>query len=292
MSGGTPPKEKIRLQGVEQTLLPMVMFKIRDAESPHPILGDPYAKQLLDRCDVDLEASHFSATMDPRYVTWIANRAKRFDDWCQEFLDAHQEPVTVLHLGCGLDCRYFRVKRRPGAEVWWIDLDQPMVVDLRRRLIPGPVEGDYALRTLDVTREGWYRDVPSDRPTMIIAEGVMPYLEPEEGQKLIKDLVEYFGGSEQGGGCRCQLVFDTLGSLSVRLTKHIKALRSSRAMFKWGVDEPEQLLGIHPRLQLKDRILWREYMDGHPPFFGKYGTALAAVMPSFNKNIQFWRFDF
>lgn len=286
------PKEKIRLKGVEQTLLPMVLFKVRDAQNPRPILDDPYAKQLLARCDIDLDATHFSATADDRYVTWIANRAKRFDQWSQDFLDAHQEPVTVLHLGCGLDCRYFRVERRPDAAVRWIDLDQLMVVDLRNRLIPGPVEGDYALRTLDVTKEGWYRDVPADRPTLIVAEGLMPYLEPDQGQKLIRDLVEYFGSGNGENRHDGQLVFDTLGTLSIRLTGYIKALRSSKAAFKWGVDEPEQILGIHSQLQLKDRILWREYMSGHPPFFGKYGTVAASVMPSFEKNIQFWRFDF
>lgn len=289
---GSTPKEKIQLKGVEQTLLPMVLFKVRDSQSSSPILGDPYAKQLLDRCDVDLGATHFSATVDDTYVTWIANRAKRFDQWTQEFLDSHQGPVTVLHLGCGLDCRYFRVERRPEAEVRWIDIDQLMVVDLRGRLIPGPVDGDYALRTLDVTKEGWFRDVPADRPTLIVAEGLMPYLEPEQGQKLIRDLVQYFGSGENGDGHKGQLVFDTLGSLSVRLTGYIKALRTSRATFKWGVDEPEQIRELHPKLQLKDRVLWKEYMDGHPPFFGKYGTMAASVMPSFQKNIQFWRFDF
>ncbi|KAH8201956.1 hypothetical protein TruAng_003869 [Truncatella angustata] len=286
------PKEKIRLEGVEQTLLPMVLFKIRDAQNPKPILGDPFAKQLLDCCDIDLEASHFSATTDDRYVTWIANRARRFDLWGQEFLNSTKEPVTVLHLGCGLDCRYFRLERRPESDVRWIDLDQLMVVDLRNRLIPGPVEGDYALRTLDVTNEGWFRDVPADRPTIIIAEGLMPYLVPEEGQKLIRDMVEYFGGGVADNGHKCQIVFDTLGSLSVKLTSYVKALRTSRAQFRWGVDEPEQLLLIHPQLKLRDRILWREYMDSHPPFFGKYGTIAASVLPSFDKNIQFWRFDF
>lgn len=279
------PKEKVLLQGVEQTLLPMVMFKYRDAQNASPILGDPYARQLLERCDVDLEASHFKFTQDERYVTWIATRAKRLDQWCQEFLDTHgNEPTTVLHLGCGLDCRYFRVRK--NRQVRWIDVDMPLVVDLRSRLIPAP-EGDYRLRTLSVADEGWYRDIPADRPTLVIAEGLFMYLEPDVGRRAIRDLVEYFGGGGPG-----QLAFDTLGSVSVLLTSYIKALRTSRSVFRWGVDEPHEIETLHPNLRLRDRVLWREFMDSHPPFFGHYGTTIASYMPSFSKNIQFWRFDF
>lgn len=280
------PKEKVILAGSEQTLLPMVMFKLRDAQSPSPILGDPYARQLLERCDVDMDASHFKFTTDQRYVTWIANRAKRLDQWCQEFLDAHPEPVTVVHLACGLDCRFFRVTK--SSRVRWVDIDQPLVVDLRSRLIPQP-EGDYTLRTLDVAASGWFRDLPADRPTLIVAEGLTPYLEPEDGKAMLRDLVEYFGGREGHGG---QLLFDSLGSLSVNLTSFIKALRSSGSAFKWGIDEPDEITSLHPRLELRDRIQWREFMDSHPPFFGPYGTPMASILPSFEKNIQFWRFDF
>ncbi|KAI1840780.1 hypothetical protein JX265_012935 [Neoarthrinium moseri] len=281
------PKEKVQLQGVEQTLLPMVLFKARDTLSPNPILGDQWAKPLLDQCDIDMDASHFKFTTDPRYVTWIANRSKRLDQWTQEFLDSHEEPVTVLHLACGLDCRYFRVNK--PSNVRWIELDQPLVVDLRKRLIMQP-PGDYTLRTLSVTDDGWFRDIPADRPTIIVAEGLVMYLEQEKGEKLIRDLVDYFKGPNGQG--QCQLVFDTLGTLSVRLTSYIKALRTSKSVFKWGIDEPQQIERLHPQLKMRDRILWREFMDSHPPFFGKYGTLAASVMPSFEKNIQFWRFEF
>jgi hypothetical protein len=39
-------------------------------------------------------------------------RAKHLDDWTREFLAAHRR-ATVLHLGCGLDSRVFRVSASP-----------------------------------------------------------------------------------------------------------------------------------------------------------------------------------
>ncbi|TLD29096.1 hypothetical protein PspLS_03349 [Pyricularia sp. CBS 133598] len=59
MSSNTAPepaKEKVNLQGVEDTLLTTLFAKARDAESATPILGDVHARPVLDRCDVDLPA--------------------------------------------------------------------------------------------------------------------------------------------------------------------------------------------------------------------------------------------
>jgi O-methyltransferase involved in polyketide biosynthesis len=147
-------------------------------------------------------------------------------------------------------------------------------------------------RPSDVTSQGWFHDIPADRPTLIIAEGLTPYLEPSKGKRLFRDLVEYFGTSTDKEVRQNHIIFDTLGSLSVRLTSYIPALRSSRSAFRWGIDDPREVEDTHPRLQLVDRILWKEYMDLHPPFFGRYGTMAASVLPLFKKNIQFWRFRF
>ncbi|KAK8076547.1 hypothetical protein PG994_003819 [Apiospora phragmitis] len=143
---GERPKDKIRLKGVEETLFCTLLPKGRDAESPNPVLGDPYASRLIDPCDVDLSRSTFQAGDNDRAIRWVVNRTMTFDRWCRDFLQKHKhEPVTVLYLGCGLDCRAHRVKQGPAVP--WIDLDRPLVVDLRRRLIPQAPAGDYRLRT-------------------------------------------------------------------------------------------------------------------------------------------------
>ena len=51
---------------------------------------------------------------------------RRFLDGCSE--------CTVLHLGCGLDTRVYRVN--PASTVRWYDFDLPDVIELRRRLFP------------------------------------------------------------------------------------------------------------------------------------------------------------
>ncbi|KAH8649383.1 S-adenosyl-L-methionine-dependent methyltransferase [Xylariales sp. PMI_506] len=287
------PREKIRLQGVEQTMLATVFLKYRDAKNDQPILGDPYAAQLLERCDINMDDSHFKHLADERYVQFILSRTKRLDQWCQDFIDTYEgrnEPVTILHLGCGLDCRHLRVRR--GPNVRWIDLDRPLAVDLRNRLMAQSVnndnvngDSDYVLRTLTIgSDESWLRDIPADRPTLVIAEGLLYYLQPAQTERTIHDIVEYFGHGE--------LLFDSLGYWSVKLTSMAKFLKTSKTAFLWWVEEPEQIEALHPNLRVRERVKWKDFMESHPPFFGSHITPVMSLLPSFTNNIQFWRWEF
>lgn len=52
-------------------------------------------------------------------------RALYFDPCTRAFLAANPE-ATVLHLGCGLDTRVYRIN--PGPKVRWFDVDFPSVI--------------------------------------------------------------------------------------------------------------------------------------------------------------------
>lgn len=133
----------------------------------------------------------------------------------------------------------------------WIDLDRPMVVNLRQKIFTHP-PGDYTLRTFDLSNEAWLQDLPADRPTLVLAEGLLCYLDPETVQKLLCDLADYLPGG--------QIAFDKLGSLSISLTSRVGFLKSSKSTFQWGVDEPKLIEEFHPKLMLKDCVNKKDYM--------------------------------
>lgn len=287
------PREKVRLHEVELTLLPNLLWKALDAQHKSPVLGDPYAGRILDRIeDLDLEGTYGT---DERWVRYVAGRARRIDAWTAEFLDRHAgERVTVLHLACGLDARDLRVPRDPET-VRWVDVDRPLVTNLRERLFaPGwgadEPYGDYSLRSLNVTEGRWYSDIPADRPTLIVAEGLFMYLTPDEAERVISGLLDYFG--------RGTLVFDTVGSLAVNHTKRANLLKPSGSKFQWGVDDARTVLGIHPKLRLTDQLRWYEFMgvepckDNAPPWFGPKAMTLAQLTSAFKDNGQVLRFEF
>ncbi|KAK2613164.1 hypothetical protein N8I77_000091 [Diaporthe amygdali] len=274
-------KEKISLTGPEELLMGTLFLRAHDSRAAKPILGDHYAQQVLDRCDIDTDRTHYP-TGEP-WVRALNCRTKQLDDWCQDFLDRHGDnPVTVVHLACGLDSRYWRVRK--GSNVRWIDIDQPAVVELRSRLISQP-DGDYTLRTLPITKPGWTSDFSTDRPTLVIAEGLFMYLEPEEGRAIFQEVAEKFSEGE--------IMFDSQCSLSKFLTSWISVFRSSGSVFKWGTDNPHgEVEAAHPKLKLKDQKLWQDYVGTHPPLFGELGTYVASWMPSFKWNLCLSRFRF
>lgn len=261
-------REKVTLQQVEQTLLITLFWKSLDAQSHNPTLGCRRAGAVLTRLE-DVGWLEGAYGTDPRWVAYVAGRAARIDTWTREFLASWPgRRVTVLHLACGLDSRDRRVGRDPEL-VRWVDVDRPLVANLRERLMMGgdcvvddeedeedgvglrPV-GDYSLRTLNVTEGRWYSDIPADRPTLVVAEGLFPYLSPSEAEAVIHGLLDYFG---QG-----QLVFDTVGSLAASHTKRANVLKPSGSKFQWGVDDARDVLAFHEKLRLRDQVRWYEFM--------------------------------
>jgi O-methyltransferase involved in polyketide biosynthesis len=94
-----------------------------------PILGDKFADEVVRHIDFDFEKLKVPKGAE---IT-LPMRAKHLDQWTREFLAANLVS-TVLHLGCGLDSRVFRIG--PPATVRWYDVDMPDVIELRRRLYP------------------------------------------------------------------------------------------------------------------------------------------------------------
>lgn len=170
-------------------------------------------------------------------ILGIVSRAKLFDLWTAEYLTANPN-ATVLHLGCGLDSHVFRID--PPAGVSWSDVDYPEVIELRRRLFPE--RASYQMIGTSVTETGWLSKIPADRPTLIVAEGLLMYLSAEDAPALIERLVNHFPTG--------QLIFDAISRMGIRMQKSNKAISASSATLGWGLDDPHELEQRIPRLKL------------------------------------------
>ena len=80
-------------------------------------------------------------------------RSARFDNWAAQFLAAHNR-ATVLHVGCGLDTRVFRLD--PGSGVEWYDIDYPNVISIAKQLYPGATTTIWCPARPPI-RRGWRR---------------------------------------------------------------------------------------------------------------------------------------
>ncbi|MDX3100358.1 class I SAM-dependent methyltransferase [Nonomuraea angiospora] len=174
-----------RLGLIQETLLLTLYARALDARLPCPILGDTLSADLADRIDYDFG----KLKLKPNLVLTTALRAKKLDDVVRAFTAAHPGCV-VLDLGCGLDTRMLRCDLPPGVD--WYDVDFPEVVKLRSECLP---DGSHLVGA-DLTTSGWLKAVPGERPAMIVAEGLLPFMPGDSFQRMTRELAGRFPSGE------------------------------------------------------------------------------------------------
>jgi O-methyltransferase involved in polyketide biosynthesis len=224
--------EKVQFTKEKETLLFTLYGKALHSRSTNPVLHDKWAEDAINHINYDfgkLKVREYESLL-------IACRAKQFDIFTTQYISAHPE-VTVLHLGCGMDSRIFRVN--PPPTVQWFDIDYPDVIELRRRLFPDHTE--YTMIGSSLSDLGWLEETPADRPAMIVAEGVMMYLTEDTVKQLINRITNHFPSG--------QLVFDAWNHLALRGAQR-RGIKGTGATFGWAIDDPRDITELEPRLQL------------------------------------------
>jgi methyltransferase (TIGR00027 family) len=270
----------VDLTGPPQTMLDMVFAKALDAQSPRPILGDTYATQLIDQVDYDRRNNPITRQRR-RQVSSITVRAAQFDIWVRQFLAAHDD-VVVLHLGCGLDSRVFRID--PGPEVEWYDIDFPDVIALRERFYPARYH--YHLVAASATDPSWLAEIPGDRPVLLLAEGVSMYLTQDDGVALLNRVVEHFPSGE--------LALDFWSRLGTKAQqKNNTVVRWSGSTLGWSVDRPEDILDRVPGTRvLRAMSLFDAQTAVRLPAGLRRFSRVASRTPVLRKIVQLHRYAF
>jgi O-methyltransferase involved in polyketide biosynthesis len=213
-------REKIVLTKEQETLLIPLFSKAQ----ANPILQDEKARQILASAQYD-----FAGLKVPeKTAVTLRIRAKQLDTYTLAFLAIHPNAL-VLHLGCGLDSRCLRVAH-PQAR--WYDLDMPDVIALRKKFY---AETDRCqMIASSVTDLGWVEQVAAeDRPTLVIAEGLLMYLHESDVRALVLCLHEKFPG--------CHLVFDAFSKMTVDRIKAHPSIQKTGASIHWGIDDPHEI---------------------------------------------------
>lgn len=269
-------KLKVDLSGAPQTMLATFYAKALDAGLPNPILGDKLAKQIAERIDYDWSRTSITESTAPSVTT----RSAHFDRWTRQFLAAHPEAV-VLHLGCGLDGRFFRLDPGPGVE--WYDIDYPDVARLREQLYPSAEH--YHVIPASVTDPAWLREIPADRPTLMIGEGLTMYLTEHDGIALLRRIVDGFPSGE--------LQFDAFNTLGIKAQWSNTVVRRSGAKLHWAVNKPEDILRAVPGTRL---LMWVSALDDQSfdvlPWHYRMILAAMKPVPALRYMAQYQRYAF
>jgi O-methyltransferase involved in polyketide biosynthesis len=272
------PASKVHFTEEQSTNLATLYGRALDARKPKPVLGDPTAEDAVRRIDYDF--GKFKMGDDMAFS--VATRAKLIDDVARTYLREHPDAV-VLHLGCGMDSRVFRLD--PPPTVRWYDVDYPDVIALRTEVYPFERPGYQQIGT-SVTDLRWIARIPADAPALVVAEGLTMYLEPERGRALLRALVDHLPSGE--------MLFDVYSRLGIRLQKANPVVRNAKATLLWGVNDPLELtpLGITPIRRWTAEDMVPPEVRGDLSGAMRFQLGLLKVLPMFRTMGQLMHFRF
>ncbi len=175
------------LTPVELTAFVTQYARALDSRWPRPILGDTLADDIVAKIDYDFDAMGVPSSA----VRQTALRAKMLDDRVRRFVSDHPDAV-VVDLGAGLGTAMLRVA--PPTTVDWYSVDLPNVVALRDELVPA---ADHAYSVAaSLADDSWTERIPSHRPTVLIADGLLAFLPEPVIVGLFRRIPEYFSSGE------------------------------------------------------------------------------------------------
>ncbi|MCA9073646.1 MAG: class I SAM-dependent methyltransferase [Planctomycetaceae bacterium] len=254
------------LNGVCETLLIPLAARVVESQSTNPAFRDERGVELAQLLDFDPH----EVARDRWNKVGCQARTLIFDDAVNDFLSRHPRAL-VLNLGAGLCTRFWRVE--PQESLRWFDIDLPSVIALKRELLANFDDASnshkqHTTLDADVTNPSWLEQIPrvADEQVLVIAEGLLMYLDQDSVQRLLQTLVKEFTGGELIIEAWSTFVRRVWGTLS-------PALRRTGASLHWGLDNPKTIEAWDPRITVKNE--WRPG-DWEPQRWGllRYAPAL------------------
>jgi len=256
---------------MEDSLFLTLYARALDNRRERPILGDAAADEIVKTVDYDYE----KLQPDTNLILNVALRAKKLDEVAADFLARHPNAIG-LDLGTGLDTRVVRLD--PPSTADWYDLDFPAVGAARQQLVPARPNAHVI--GADVRDPDWLDAVPSDRPAVIVADGLMGFLSEDELVSLWNRLVNHFPSGE--------IVFNSYTRFAIWIARHARGTKSVAELVTFpGMDDPCEPERWNPKLHLVREILlsrepevaefptgWRWYhrLAAHSTAWSRLGT--------------------
>ncbi|MEU5164045.1 class I SAM-dependent methyltransferase [Streptomyces sp. NPDC020875] len=237
MSDSTPSHG---LTGVARTLLTPLYARAHAAELlPSAGLDDPVAARLLD------EAGHTGSEVlaDRGNTLGSIHRTIAFDILTRRFAREHPEG-TVVSAGIGLCTRAHRLADEVPDTLRWAGVDRPEVIELRRGLLPGE---RTRLHPASLADPDWADTLVTGPdadpgPVLVLAEGVLMYLEPGE-------LTSFLDVCRRAFGPGTEVVADYFHP-RIALSDRHPIVKATGARFRSGARDGNRLARFAPGWEL------------------------------------------
>jgi len=173
------------IQHVADTAFLVAEARAQETERPDALFRDPWARALSG------EKGRAIAASFPATTAWsVVMRTLIIDAFLEDAIRAGLR--TVVNLGAGLDSRPYRMEL--PADLHWVEVDYPDVIAYKEQCLAGATPRCRLTRErVDLAEDGERRGLLSrlaatNERMVILTEGVVPYLEPDQVAALADDL--------------------------------------------------------------------------------------------------------
>ncbi|MEW5422477.1 class I SAM-dependent methyltransferase [Amorphus sp. 3PC139-8] len=231
------------LSGVSQTLLvPLAARALARRLFPAAGFADVAAERAMETLGIEPT----SVISDPLSILGFIIRSRLLDRLTKRFLAEHENAV-VLDLGAGFSTAF---ERCGASDATWIEVDLPAVTELHRRVVPADARRRRIAASLETTDWLVALELP-DAPTLVIAEGVLPYLSRPAIVSLFRALADRLCGRTS------VLLYDTFSFLMVGTARYHPAIgrltrKDPTIEFRSGVRTRADFIWGEPRWHLDE----------------------------------------
>ena len=200
-----------------------------------PLYGKAYVSKkgiiLEDKKAEEIWAAEGFALKGKSKSKWLAYymgmRSAVFDEWLREQMKSDKDAI-VIHIGCGMDGRVFRVGTMGHA---WYDVDFPEVIQERRHYYEE--RADYHMVASDARKMEWLEALQENVNAIVVMEGVSMYMQLEELQALLKGVCVHF---EQ-----TKILMDCYTTFAAKASRYKNPINDVGVTTVYGLDEPRLL---------------------------------------------------
>ena len=230
------------LPGVSATMLVTLAAKALVATDA-PEIHYPHRRSQEILRELEIDPRRFN--LNPSEVRAVVLRSQWFGQTVRRFIESHPDGLCI-NLGCGLDASFEELEDVGDGRFMWLDVDLPDVIAIRRRFF-----AETARRRLiaaDITDTRLFASIPWDngRPAILVAEGVLYFLQRAQVESLFRAQAE----AADARRANLEVAFDYASPFGAWIVTRRPAHRQLGTTFQWTVHNPGELRRVDPRLEL------------------------------------------
>lgn len=244
-------KLKHKLQNVPETMLISLRARYLESKENNGIINDPKSVEILDQIDCDFSGNKEVSKGSQKGT---AVRTEIIDELTLSFIKKYPKGV-VVNLGCGLDTRYYRLGK---TSLKWFDLDVEESIALRKYFFKETA--DFKFIAKSVLDFSWVNEIPKNKPTLFIAEGLLMYFTENDVKSILQTIFKNFNKAE--------IILEAMSPFIAKNSDKHADVKKYNASFKWGINSGKEIEKWNIGFTFVKEYFYNRHLD-KMPFFWK-----------------------